>query len=200
MSAWALAKLKRVPFVFELGYLARLHYCCWGNEKQFYDKYPRKTGVVFYRQADLVIAVTHSFKFELQNRGVLADKIKVVLNGVDVTKYKPMIEKDEGFSKRYQLKENLSLEYIGTHGLAHALDTIIDTAKLLKDDDDIRILFAGGGADKFRLTGLVEKYKLKNVVMIPRQTKEKTQELWSLCDISLVTFKKYSIIFYCHSI
>ena len=92
--------------------MARLHYCCWGNEKQFYDKYPRKTELFFYRQADLVIAVTHSFKFELQNRGVLADKIEVVLNGVDVTKYKPMIEKDEGFSKRYQLKGKFIAGYI----------------------------------------------------------------------------------------
>ena len=38
--------------------------------------------------------------------------------------------------------------YIGTHGLAYALDTIIDTAILLKGDDDIRIVFAGGGADR----------------------------------------------------
>ena len=62
-----------------------------------------------------------------------------------------MIEKDEVFQK-VSIEGKFIAGYIGTHGLAHALDTIIDTAKLLKDDDDIRILFAGGGADKFRLT------------------------------------------------
>ena len=56
-----------------------------------------KLELFLYSQADLVIAVTHSFKLELQNRGVSDDKIEVVLNGVDVSKYKPSDEKDKGF-------------------------------------------------------------------------------------------------------
>ncbi len=190
ISAWALAKLKRVPFVFELRDIWPASITAVGVMKDnFVINILTKLELFLYSQADLVIAVTHSFKLELQNRGVSADKIEVVLNGVDVSKYKPLIEKDKGFSNRYQLKGKFVAGYIGTHGLAHALDTIIDTAILLKGDDDIRIVFAVGGANRPRLNGLIKKHGLQNVVMIPRQTKEKTQKLWSLCDISLVTLK-----------
>ena len=79
--------------------------------------------------------------------------------------------------------------YVGTHGLAHALDSIIEAAELLKAEDDIRIVFAGGGADRARLEKLVEARDLSNVVMIPRQPKENMQKIWSLCDVSLVSLK-----------
>ncbi len=137
----------------------------------------------------MIISVTHSFKSELQSRGVSADKIKVVLNGVDLSKYKPLPEKDKEFSEKYHLQGKFVAGYIGTHGLAHALDSIIEAAELLKAEDDIRVVFAGGGADRSRLERLVETRGLSNVVMIPRQPKENMQKIWSLCDVSLVSLR-----------
>ena len=118
-----------------------------------------------------------------------ADKIKVVLNGVDLSKYKPLPEKDTGFAEEFQLQGKFVAGYVGTHGLAHALDSIIEAAELLKADDDVRIVFAGGGADRSRLEKLVKARDLSNVVMIPRQAKENMPKIWSLCDVSLVSLK-----------
>lgn len=148
-----------------------------------------KLELFLYNQVFMMISVTHSFKLELQNKGVSADKIEVLTNGVDLTNYKPLFGKDVNFSKRYHLKDKFFAGYVGTHGLAHGLDTVIDTAVLLKDDDDIRIIFAGGGTDRIRLEELVKARGLQNVVMIPRQPKELMQKLWSLCDVSLVALK-----------
>ena len=190
ISAWALAKFKRVPFVFELRDIWPASITAVGAmQGSWIIRTLEKLELFLYRQADLIISVTHSFKSELQSRGVSADKIKVVLNGVDLSKYKPLPEKDKEFSEKYHLQGKFVAGYIGTHGLAHALDSIIEAAELLKAEDDIRVVFAGGGADRSRLERLVKTRGLSNVVMIPRQPKENMQKIWSLCDVSLVSLK-----------
>ena len=190
ISAWALAKFKRVPFVFELRDIWPASITAVGAmQGSWIIRTLEKLELFLYRQADLIISVTHSFKAELQSRGVSADKIKVVLNGVDLSKYKPLTEKDKEFSEKYHLQGKFVAGYIGTHGLAHALDSIIEAAELLKAEDDIRVVFAGGGADRSRLERLVETRGLSNVVMIPRQPKENMQKIWSLCDVSLVSLR-----------
>lgn len=190
ISAWAVAKLKGVPFVFELRDIWPASITAVGVMKgSWMIKILKKLELFLYSQADLIISVTHSFKLELQNRGVSANKIKVVLNGVDLSKYKPSPVKDHKLSEKYQLQGKFVVGYVGTHGLAHALDSIIDAAELLKADDDIRIMFAGGGAERVRLERLVETRGLSNVVMIPRQPKENMRRIWSLCDVSLVSLK-----------
>ena len=190
ISAWGLAKFKRVPFVFELRDIWPASITAVGAMRgSWIIKILEKLELFLYFQADLIISVTHSFKLELQNRGVSADKIKVVLNGVDLSKYRPLAEKDKEFSEKFQLQGKFVAGYVGTHGLAHALDSIIEAAELLKGEDNIRIVFAGGGADRSRLERMVETRCLYNVVMIPRQPKENMQKIWSLCDVSLVSLK-----------
>ena len=90
-----------------------------------------KLELFLYCQADLIISVTNSFKSELKNRGVSADKIKIVLNG-DLDRYKPLQEKDKSLANEYQLNNKFVIGYIGTHGLAHALENVIEAAELIK--------------------------------------------------------------------
>lgn len=190
ISAWALAKLKRVPFIFELRDIWPASITAVGAmKKSKVVSLLEKIEMFLYSQADSIISVTHSFKKELIERGVEGEKIDVVLNGVDLSKYQPAENKAPEFANRFGLEGKFVAGYIGTHGLAHALDKIVDAAALLEHDDDIRIVFAGGGADRPRIEKLVAERGLKNIVMIPRQPKEKMPELWSLCDVSLVHLK-----------
>lgn len=190
ISAWALAKLKRVPFIFELRDIWPASITAVGAmKKSKVISLLEKIEMFLYRQADSIISVTHSFKKELIERGIESDKIDIVLNGVDLSKYQPTEAKAPEFAKQFGLEGKFVAGYIGTHGLAHALDKIVDAAALLEHDDDIRVVFAGGGADRPRIEKLVAERSLKNIVMIPRQPKEKMPELWSLCDVSLVHLK-----------
>lgn len=52
-----------------------------------------KVKLFLYRQSDLIITVTYSFKAELERRGVPSGKIRVVFSGVDLARYKPLAEK-----------------------------------------------------------------------------------------------------------
>lgn len=190
ISAWALAKLKRVPFVFELRDIWPASITAVGAmKKSKLISILEKIELFLYKQASSIISVTNSFKSELIERGVEPNKIKVVLNGVDLSSFASQTDKDQEFVDTYSLNGKFIAGYIGTHGLAHSLDNIVKAAELLQAEDGIKFVFAGGGADRVRIEELVVKNNLSNIVMIPRQDKSNMPSLWSICDVSLVHLK-----------
>lgn len=186
-AGWALSAVRRKPFVFELRDIWPASITAVGAMKDsFAICVLEKIELFLYRRADSIVSVTHAFKQELIERGVDGKKIDVVLNGVDLTKYEPSREKDANLSVQYCLNGKFVAGYIGTHGMAHGLEHIVAVAERLQDYDDIRIVFAGGGAARQKVVDLVEKKQLKNVVLIDRQPKDMMPKLWSICDVSLV--------------
>lgn len=189
-AGWVLSVFKRKPFVFELRDIWPASITAVGAmQDSFAISMLEKLELFLYRKADSIISVTHSFKKELIERGIDGSKIDVVLNGVDLTKYEPAEQKDAELAKRYSLQGKFVAGYIGTHGMAHGLENIVGVAEQLKDHEDIRIVFAGGGATRQKVVDLVSEKNLTNVVLIDRQPKEMMPRLWSLCDISLVPLK-----------
>ena len=76
--------------------------------------------------------------------------------------------------------------YIGTHGMAHALENVLRAAKLASG---VKFLFVGAGAEREKLVGLKAEMGLENVVFVPAQGKDKIQSFWGLCDVALVHLK-----------
>lgn len=189
-AGWVLSVVRRKPFVFELRDIWPASITAVGAMKD--SKVIRlleKLELFLYRRADSIISVTHSFKKELIERGIDGNKIDVVLNGVDLSKYEPALEKDKELAKKYDLEDKFVAGYIGTHGMAHGLEHIVAVAEKLQSESDIRIVFAGGGAARQKVVDLVKKKQLSNVVLIDRQPKEMMPRVWSLCDVSLVPLK-----------
>ena len=188
VSAWALGKVKRVPFVFELRDIWPASITAVGAmEKNLVISLLEKLEMFLYHQADHIITVTNSFKSELIARGVAPNKIDVVLNGVDLSIYGPTTTKDLDLACRYGLSEKFVVGYVGTHGLAHALEYVLEAAKLVRSDTNIVFLFAGGGAYKKTLENLIDRAGLDNVVSIPRQPKDVMPRIWSLCDVAVIS-------------
>ncbi|MEZ8310885.1 glycosyltransferase family 4 protein [Vibrio splendidus] len=185
-AGWALSAIRRKPFVFELRDIWPASITAVGAMKDSKAiRLLEKIEMFLYKRADAIVSVTHAFKKELIERGVDGSKIEVVLNGVDLSKYEPQ-DKDTELAKQYGVEGKFVAGYIGTHGMAHGLEHIVDVAEHLQSNDDIRVVFAGGGAARKKVVDLVEKKQLKNVVLIDRQPKEMMPKLWSLCDVSLV--------------
>ena len=190
VAGWALAGLRRKPFVFELRDIWPASITAVGAmRKSKVISALEKLELFLYRRATRIVSVTQSFKDELIQRGVNGEKIDVVLNGVDLTKYSKQTEKDQDFATTFDLGDKFVAGYVGTHGMAHGLEHIVRAAALLEDQDDIRILFAGGGAARETVEKQVADLGLANVVLIPRVPKEEMARLWSLCDVSLVNLR-----------
>ena len=189
-GAWVLSVIRWKPWVFELRDIWPASITAVGAmEKSTIIRVLEKLEMFLYRRADRIVAVTNSFKTELIERGIDGDKIDVVINGVDLSKYSPADTKDPALADQYGLAGKFVVGYIGTHGMAHALDKVLDAAALLQDNDDVRFLFAGGGAERASLERLAAERGLSNVVMMPRQPKEAMPAVWSLCDISLISLR-----------
>jgi glycosyltransferase involved in cell wall biosynthesis len=147
-----------------------------------------------YRKADQIIAVTQSFKKHIHERGASSEKISVIYNGVDLN----LFEQDT-FLRKEDIAQELGIyyepslffaAYVGTHGMAHNLETILEAAEILRDHPDIRFLMAGDGSERKRLLALKEQKQLHNVVMLNQLPKELMPKLWQLTDTSLVLLKK----------
>ena len=47
---------------------------------------------------------------------------------------------------QYKLKNKFVVAYVGTHGMAHKLETIVESAERMASNRSVLFLFAGGGA------------------------------------------------------
>ncbi|MDE3175944.1 MAG: glycosyltransferase family 4 protein [Pseudomonadota bacterium] len=142
-----------------------------------------------YRQADAIISLTRGFIPHIAARCGDASKIAVFMNGADLSAFSKSGDGDE-------VKRKLGLEgkfvgaYVGTHGMAHGLDTILDAAELLKGEPRFAFLMAGGGAEEARLRAARDARKLDNVVMLGQRPKAEMPGLWSATDASLILLKR----------
>jgi glycosyltransferase involved in cell wall biosynthesis len=145
-----------------------------------------------YRKASGIVSVTQSFRRKLIERGVDADKIAVVTNGVDMARFRPM-DKDAELTCRYGLEGKFVAGYIGTHGLAHGLDTLLDAADRLRrapGGERLRFILLGDGARKAALKERAQELGLDNLIFIDSVPKEEVPRYWSLLDVSIIHLRK----------
>ena len=145
-----------------------------------------------YKSAKRIVVVTDSFKRTLIQRGVEAEKIAVVKNGVNRTLFQPM-PKNEQLIERLGLKGKQVIGYIGTHGMAHKLDFILQCAKHLQGKNRWHFLFIGSGAEKERLLKMKEDEHIDNVTMLDSVPKEDVNQYISILDVALINLRKSAL-------
>jgi len=192
-SAWMLSVFRRRPFVFELRDLWPESIRVVGAMKHpFWLDRLERLAKFLYRRASMIVTVTHSFRRALIDSGISENKIKVVTNGVDLERYQPQ-PKDPDLVARHELDGRFVVGYIGTHGLAHALETLLDAAALVQDTaqgESPVFLFLGDGARKQSLVEHAKRKELDNVVFIDSVPKEEVVRYWALLDASIIHLKK----------
>jgi len=144
-----------------------------------------------YKRADHIISLTRSFKQHIAKRGISGERISVLTNGVDLEHFQPVSKKD--FILRgnghTELAEKFVISYVGTHGMAHGLETVLLAAEILRPYDNILFLLIGDGAERESLLNKRDKAGLENVLMLPQQPKEKMPEFLALSDACMVLLK-----------
>ncbi len=193
VSAWLVSKLKRTPYVFELGDLWPASITGVGVfKKGFVMHLLEKLELLLYRQSRRIVVLTTAFKNDLVGRGIFPDKIKVVINGAELSQYKRQ-EKDAALLKDLGLENKLVVGYIGTHGMSHGLSEVIEAAQQLRHEAEIVFLFVGAGAERQAIMQLAQQYQLKNVCFVERQPKTRMPAYWSLCDLALISLRNLPV-------
>ena len=189
-AAYYLAKVKRRPFVFEMRDI-------WPESLQAVGMSNAGLSVrlaapladYLYRRADHLIVVTHSFKAYLQDRGISGERVTVISNGVDPDMFFP-IPADISLQQELQLEDKFVVGYLGTHGLAHGLESVVEAARLAGQTDDltaVHFITVGAGAQFDRIKEIASD--LDNFTMIGQVSRADILRYWSLLDASLIHLK-----------
>lgn len=192
-AARVVGTLKRRPWVFELRDLWPESIKAVGAMRESAAiRWLERLELHLYRHATAVVSVTESFKHTLMRRGIDGGKIEVVTNGVDISRFSPR-QKDDELTRQLGFEHCFIAGYIGTHGMAHALHTLLDAAEQLRaipDGRDVRLLLLGDGARKAELKADAARRGLDNVVFIDTVPKEMVARYWSLLDVSIIHLRR----------
>lgn len=189
VAGLSLAVARRVPFVLELSDLWPDSIVAVGAMRQnLMLRWLEKLELFLYRRSSAVVALTGAFKDNLVRRGISPAKIFVVMNGVDLDKYKPR-PRDLTLAAKWGIScEDFVIAYVGTLGMAHGLENLLDCAGLI-DRPQVRFLLVGPGAEREMLMAEARRRGLQNVIFVPPQPKELMPSFWSLADVALVHLK-----------
>ncbi|VFM95438.1 MAG: hypothetical protein BECKG1743D_GA0114223_100501 [Candidatus Kentron sp. G] len=197
-AAWLAATLKRVPWVFEVRDLWPESIRAVGAMGGSVEGDSRAIRALarlarfLYRRADRVVVLTHAFKKNLVAQGIAGARIDVVTNGVDLSRFQPR-PREAALVEELGLRGCFVAGYIGTHGMAHGLSTLLDAAALLDKDPgagDIRLLFLGDGARKAQLVADARSRGLDNVLFLAPVERAEIPRYWSLLDVAVIHLRR----------
>ncbi len=188
-----LAKKLKVPFVYSLQDVFPDSLVTTGmttNNSWLYRigaRVEKKTYLLCSR----VIVLSHSVERNLLNKGVPQSKLLTVSNWIDAEEVHPVPKEDNRLFEEFDIdRGKFNVVYAGNFGASQGAGVILEAAKLLKDDDSIRFVIFGGGAEFEQAKEIVRQEQLQNVIINPLLPMDRVSEVYSLGDVSIITCKK----------
>lgn len=187
VTAWLLARLKGVPFLFEV--------------RDLWPQFAVAVGVLrnpllirmslwlegfLYRRADRVMVNSPGYVAHVSGRG--ARRVDLVPNGADPAMFDPA---DDGaaFRTRNRLAGKFVLVYAGAHGLSNDLGVALEAARLLADRPEVCFVFVGDGKEKTALQERAAGMGLENVLFLPPVPKSEMAGALAGADACLAILK-----------
>lgn len=196
MAGLGAARRLGVPFVYEMRGLKQL---LEDARQPLFSSSPRRAyldqleGTVA-RSADALLVITEALGREMVGLGVDPERITVVPNGVDASRFTPR-GRNEALAERLGLSGTTVIGYVG--GLVHyeGLDLLFRaTAQMRERRQDFHVLVVGDGAHQRTLHALVEELDLGEMVTFTgRVPHEDVEEYLSLVDITPFPRKPFKV-------
>jgi glycosyltransferase involved in cell wall biosynthesis len=190
VAGYVISRLRRARFVFEVRDIWPAEILAVGAIKnRLVIRALEALEMFLYRKADLIVAVARGTIEILARRGIPESKMALVPNGVDVDAFS-MESQDRAVRKKLGIDDEFVVGYIGTHGMAHRLEIVLEAARMMQDRKNVRFLFVGDGAEKAHLVEKARAYGLGNVVFHDQVSHNEIPGFYAACDVCLVTLKK----------
>jgi putative colanic acid biosynthesis glycosyltransferase WcaI len=147
-----------------------------------------------YRNSTVVTAVTEGIRESLLKvKGIPAEKVLFLPNGVDTTLFRP-IAPDETLKSKLGLTGKKIILYAGNHGYAGAVEQILHAALLLHHETALHFLLIGEGPEKKKLIELAAQLGLTNVTFHSQVPLEAMPSFVSIADLAVVTLRKSQVM------
>jgi len=189
ISAWIISIFKRCKLIVEVRDLWPGIFVELGVLKnKTVIRILEKMELFFYRVADRVVVVTDGFKDNISSRGISREKIVVIKNGVDLSRFTPQGRVDKCRMEMRADSTHTVVLYVGVHGISQDLDSLISVADMVKDDG-LKICLIGNGAERERLKERVANERIENVTMLQSVPRDIVVQYLNSADILIVSLK-----------
>ena len=191
--ALVLARLFKIPFVFEIRDLWPdvLVHLGGKSQKNILVRFLSRLEKTLYKKSDLNIVLSKGLLSIVQSRG--GKNVIWLPNGPDLNKFKftPLPNENDCFDH----KRKFNIMYAGAHGLANALDNVVDAAIILdKNNEPINILLIGDGSEKENL--ILKSKGLRNIHFLDPISKNEIPQFMNSMDAILLSLDKIPLFRY----
>ena len=152
-----------------------------------------------YRKADTVVSMLPCAKDYMLAHGMAPEKYVVIPNGVDVAEWQgasePLPAEHRMRLAALKADKRFIVGYAGGHGLANALDFLLQAASQLQQDaaQQLHIVLVGDGPDKAALVSQAQALGLQNVTFLPAIPKRAVPAFLAECDALYIGWRKLPI-------
>lgn len=196
IAAWVIARLRRVPFIYDVQDIWPDSVVMSGVMKEgFAVRIMRRLEKFVYKRADHLFVVTKGARENLISKGVPPEKVTAMPHWIDEKLFAQGDEKmRERVREEYNWKDKFVVLFAGNIGIVQGLDAVVRAASLLDKESKVLIAMVGDGTDKERLQEMVKELNLQDrVQFIGWQPMEKMPSFMAAADALLVHLKRSDI-------
>jgi glycosyltransferase involved in cell wall biosynthesis len=189
LPALRMAKRRRVPFILDVRDLWPEIAVALGlmREGSFIHRY--LSGIVrhAYHAASAIIVTTHGDADAVAKWGIDPGRIKLIPNGANTEIFRPDENARREIRTKLGIGDDLVVVYSGSFGRGmNDLDTLLETAFLLREAKGVRFLLVGEGDKHCELKEQASKRNISNITYIPSQPSEELNGYLNAADIGFI--------------
>lgn len=144
---------------------------------------------VVYKRADRVVTLSKEMtQYVLENRPIGLARVRTIPNWYADQGERSKSREDNCFSP--VTKGRFTVAYFGNMGVAQDMQTILDTIRELKAEEDVCFLFAGHGSKWEQIRELIDREDISNVYMYEFLRGQEFQDALEISDCALVCLEK----------
>jgi glycosyltransferase involved in cell wall biosynthesis len=190
VTAWLLARLKGVPFLFEVRDLWPTFAIAVGVLKNpLLIKMSLWLERFLYSHADRVMVNSPGYIAHVTERG--ARRVELVPNGADPQMFDPA-DAGAAFRSANHIENKFVVLYAGAHGMSNDLGVVLEAAKILQAvtvTSEVTVTFLGDGKEKPALQKRAADMGLANVLFLPPLPKAEMAAALAGADACLAILK-----------
>jgi glycosyltransferase involved in cell wall biosynthesis len=151
------------------------------------------------RHADSIVSILPRVREHLEARGMAPHKLHLIPNGTDPAEWlaePPALQEAlDALLSGLRAQGRTVVGYAGSHGLANALDTLLEAARLLRDRPFAFVL-VGDGPEKARLERRARELKLEHLHFAAPIGKTQIPALMARLDIAYLGWQRQPLYRY----